>query len=284
VKDVEPRTEPPSSDVHPRIRSTGRDSGDDAGSVRSCSVIGMRVDVTSYEAATNHIMALANRRASAYVCVANVHMTMEAVDDASFRGIVNGAALVVPDGKPLVWAQRLLGAPEAKHVRGADLVRHIARAAANGGIRVGAYGGAPPATSAFIAALQRLAPGLDVTYIHSPPFRPLLDTEVTEEIGRMRASGAQIVFVGLGCPKQERWMAAQHMGSSLVFVGVGAAFDFLAGAIPEAPPWVQRLGMEWLFRLAREPRRLWRRYLEHNPRFVFLFLTQLLREHGARRL
>ncbi|MGC8876983.1 WecB/TagA/CpsF family glycosyltransferase [Thermus sp.] len=235
----------------------------------------MRVDPTSYEKATEKVLAWAAVGESRYVCVANVHMVMEAHDDPNFRALVNAADLVTPDGMPLVWMLRKLGHPYQERVYGPELTLRVCAEAARRGVPVGFYGGHPEALEALVRNLRARFPGLRVVYAYSPPFRPLTpeeDERVTEEIN---ASGARILFVGLGCPKQERWMA-EHKGKvRAVMLGVGAAFDLHAGQVRQAPVWMQKAGLEWLFRLGQEPRRLWRRYLKHNPRFLLLAFLQL---------
>jgi len=238
-------------------------------------ILGMRVDPTSYEEATEKVLAWAAAGESRYVCVANVHMVMEAHDDPSFRALVNAADLVTPDGMPLVWMLRKLGYPHQERVYGPELTSRVCAEAARRGVPVGFYGGHPEALEALVRNLSARFPGLRVVYAYSPPFRPLTPEEdegVTEEIN---ASGARILFVGLGCPKQEWWMAEHKGRVRAVMLGVGAAFDFHAGRVRQAPVWMQRAGLEWLFRLVQEPRRLWRRYLKHNPRFLLLAFLQL---------
>ena len=253
-------------------------------------VLGMRVDASTYVTAAERIVSWASpaevepaapasprtRPRPRYVCVANVHMTMEAFDDPSFRDIVNRADLVTSDGMPLVWMLKRLGLRQAERVYGPTLTLHVCEAAAEAGVPVGFYGGAPEAVEGLTAALARRFPDLDVRYAYSPPFRPLTEEEDDRIVADIIASGTRILFVGLGCPKQERWMAAHAQRLPLVQLGVGAAFDFHAGRVKQAPAWMQDRGLEWLFRLAVEPRRLWRRYLVHNPRFVFLAGLQLL--------
>jgi N-acetylglucosaminyldiphosphoundecaprenol N-acetyl-beta-D-mannosaminyltransferase len=244
----------------------------------------MRVDAVSYETASRAIFERIEAGETGYVCVANVHMVMEAHDDPAFAAAVNAATLVVPDGMPLVWALRVLGVRGAAHVRGADLTRVLAVSAAARGVPVGLYGGRQDVADAFADALRRIAPGLEVAVAIAPPFRPLAVAEQAALVEELRASGAQLLFVGLGCPKQERWMASHVADTGAVAVGVGAAFDFFAGRVREAPPWLQALGLEWAFRLAMEPRRLFARYARHNPRFVALFAAQWLRwSVGSRR-
>ena len=202
-------------------------------------------------------------------------MTMETYDSAEFRGVVNRADLVTPDGVPLVWTMRLLGVQGQERVYGPDLTVCVAEAAAKSGVPVGFFGGTPEALKGIIRNLEARFPEMQVAYAFSPPFRPLNSDEDAEIVAKINASGARILFVGLGCPKQERWMAA-HVGRvQAVMLGVGAAFDFHAGTIRQAPHWMQRNGLEWLFRLLAEPKRLWKRYLINNPRYVVNILLQL---------
>ncbi|MDW8137125.1 MAG: WecB/TagA/CpsF family glycosyltransferase [Bacteroidota bacterium] len=234
------------------------------------------VDATSYADATHRVLKWAKEGESRYACVATVHTVMEAWDDPGFRAVVNEADLVTPDGMPLVWMLRRLGYREQERVYGPDLTLHLCAAAAREGIPVGFYGGRPEALDPLVCNLKARFRGLEVAYAWSPPFRPLTEVEDAQVVARIRSSGVRILFVGLGCPKQERWMA-QHRGRlPVAMVGVGAAFDFHAGRLPQAPRWMQRSGLEWCFRLFLEPRRLWRRYLKHNPRFVVLASWQLL--------
>ena len=239
-------------------------------------VLGMRVDATSYEDASRRVASWGRDGRSAYVCVATVHMVMEAFDSPAFRQTVNGADLVTPDGRPLVWALRGLGVKDATQVRGTDLVTHVVERAARDGIPIGLYGGTPELLEKFVRILRRRYPGVRVVCRIAPPFRPLTpeeDESVTREI---LSSGARILFVGIGCPKQERWMEAHRGRIPAVMLGVGAAFDFHTGRVRQAPGWMQVAGLEWLFRLLMDPRRLWKRYARHNPRFIAHFLLQLL--------
>jgi N-acetylglucosaminyldiphosphoundecaprenol N-acetyl-beta-D-mannosaminyltransferase len=249
-------------------------------SLTSRRVLGMRVDATSYEDASRRVVRWACEGRSGYVCVATVHMTMEAFDSAAFRQVVNGADLVTPDGRPLVWALRSLGVRGASQVRGTDLTTHVVERAARENVPIGLYGGTPELLEVLVRVLRKRYPGVRVVCQIAPPFRPLRpeeDEAVTREIV---ASGARILFVGIGCPKQERWMVAHKGRIPAVMLGVGAAFDFHTGRVRQAPHWMQVAGLEWVFRLLMDPRRLWRRYAKHNPRFVGLFLMQLL---GLRR-
>ncbi len=240
------------------------------------SILGMRADVSDYAGATARVLDWAKAGESRYVCAANVHMVMETYDSASFRGVVNRADLVVPDGMPLVWALRALGAREASRVYGPTLTLRVCEAAAREGVPIGLYGGTPESLRDFVTFLEARFPEIQVVCQIAPPFRTPTAEEDAAYTQQLVDSGARIVLVGIGCPKQERWMADHLRRLSAVMLGVGAAFDFHSGRVKQAPPALQRVGMEWLFRLLMEPRRLWRRYAKHNPRFVGLFALQML--------
>ena len=250
------------------------------GEIPSRRLLGMRVDATNLSHATEAILALGDAGVGGMICVSTVHMVMEARDAPDFRKLVNAAELVTPDGVPLVWMLRALGLL-AERVYGPELTRLVCEAAAERGVPVGFYGGDPETLLDLVARLTGRFPRLRIAFAHSPPFRALSPDEDAAITEAVRDSGARVLFVGLGCPKQERWMAAHRERLDCALVGVGAAFDFLAGRKTQAPGWLQRAGLEWLFRLAHEPRRLWRRYALHNPRFVAGALRQLLRERSA---
>jgi N-acetylglucosaminyldiphosphoundecaprenol N-acetyl-beta-D-mannosaminyltransferase len=201
---------------------------------------------------------------------------MEAYDAPAFRSVMNRADLVTPDGMPLVWGLRLLGCGRAERVYGPDLTPIVLREAEAANIAVGFYGASPAVLDRLLLAVRRRFPRLRVAYSFSPPFRGLTDEEDNAIVREINSSGARIIFVGLNTPKQDYWMSTHRDRVSAVMLGVGAAFDFLAGSKRQAPRWMMPLGLEWLFRLATEPRRLWKRYLKHNPRFLFLFGLQLL--------
>jgi len=239
-------------------------------------MLGMRVDATSYGDATRRVVEWACAAESRYVCVATVNNVMEAYDSPGFRAVMNAADLVTPDGMPLVWGLRMLGVREATRVYGPELTPAILGEAERRGLAVGFYGAEPAVLRKLVAALERRYRRLRISYAYAPPFRPLTPDEDEKIVQEIQHSGVRILFVGLSTPKQERWMAAHRDRVPAVMLGVGAAFDFLAGVKPQAPRWMQNSGLEWLFRLATEPRRLWRRYLRHNPRFVAFFALQVL--------
>jgi N-acetylglucosaminyldiphosphoundecaprenol N-acetyl-beta-D-mannosaminyltransferase len=189
---------------------------------------------------------------------------------------LNAADRVTPDGVPLVWALRWLGVRDAGRVYGPSLMAVVCRRAEEEGIPVGLYGGRAEVLDTLRASLTQKFPRLDIAFAWSPPFREPSPEEERRAIQAVEDAGVRILFVGLGCPKQERWMTKHRDALSGVALGVGAAFDFLSGAKPQAPGWMQRAGLEWLFRLVSEPRRLWRRYLVQNPRFAFHLARQVL--------
>ena len=239
-------------------------------------VVGTWIHATSYGDAIDKIFHWAQTYQSRYVCAANVHMVMEAWDSPEFRKIVNTAELVTPDGMPLVLLMRLKRIKDQQRVYGPTLMLHVLEMAAREQVPVGFYGGEPPTLELLINRMQARYPGLNVAYSCSPPFRELSQEEDLEIVSNLKKSGTRILFVGLGCPKQERWMAAHRGQIPAVMIGVGAAFNIHAGVKSQAPAWMQRLAMEWVYRLFQEPRRLWRRYLIQNPRFVLLALADLL--------
>jgi N-acetylglucosaminyldiphosphoundecaprenol N-acetyl-beta-D-mannosaminyltransferase len=239
------------------------------------NILGMKVNKTSCKMSADVILGWTEKCKGRYVCVSNVHMCMEVFDDSSFMQIVNSADMVVPDGRPLVWAQRLMGAKKPKQVRGADLLLNVCELAEMKGIGIGLYGGTTDSLNDFLIFLKRKFPRLKIDYHYSPPFRDLTIPEDLQCVEAIRNSGVKILFVGIGCPKQENWMADHKGRIECVMIGVGAVFDFFSGRQKHAPRILQVLGLEWLFRLINEPGRLWRRYLFHNPRFVFYFMKQM---------
>lgn len=242
----------------------------------------MSVSQTSYAHASSTIREWAEEHASKYVCIATVNNVMEAYDSPEFQRVMNQADLVTPDGMPLVWALRLLGHKKASRVYGPDLTPILLKTAAESGLPVGFYGGAPEVLKRLLEVVAERFPKLDVAYSFSPPFRPLTPQEDEKVVAAINASGVRILFIGLNTPKQDYWMATHKNRVQAVMVGVGAAFDFLAGTKPQAPRWMMPLGLEWLFRLCTEPRRLWKRYLKHNPRYVVLLALQLLGRKGGK--
>ena len=241
-------------------------------------ILNMRVAITSYDDASARILKWSLEPIGRYVCVSNVHMCMETFNNHDFCQVVNNADIVVPDGRPIVWGLKALGEKQAFQVRGSDLLLKLCEEAQKRNIPIGLYGATQDSLEDFLEFLKEEFPCLRIPFFSSPPFRTLAQKEKDNYVKEIKASGAKILFVGIGCPKQEKWMAEHRDKLSCVMIGVGAAFDFFSGRKKHAPRWMQRAGLEWFFRLASDPRRLWKRYLTHNPRFVWYFLRQWLSE------
>ena len=244
------------------------------------SVLSLPIDVISYSTAVAQILHWAMYRESRYICAANVHMFMEAQDDPRLAECIQRADLVTADGMPLVWALRAQGFRRATRVYGPDLMLLLCEAAARLQIPVGLFGSTPAVMSDLRHRLVERFPSLRIPYSFSPPQRVAGAPEEGSTLQALAASGAALLFVGLGCPKQELWMASQRGRLDLVMVGVGAAFDFHSGHVRQAPRLLQRFGLEWAFRLSQEPKRLAGRYLRHNPEFLYRWLSS--RCHSGR--
>jgi N-acetylglucosaminyldiphosphoundecaprenol N-acetyl-beta-D-mannosaminyltransferase len=244
--------------------------------VPQAPILGVPLALTDYEQTLDWIDAAVALGAREYLCVAAVHTVMEAREDDALRDAVSDAAFTVPDGQPLVWALRALGHDIDARVYGPELMERACERAARSGQRLYLYGGRDErALEQLVANLLDRHPSLQVAGGWSPPHRELSDAELDDLAARIDAARPDVVWVGIGVPKQEKWMAAMRSRlDAPVLIGVGAAFDFHAGLVPQAPAWMQRRGLEWLFRLNQEPRRLWRRYARHNPRFVAGFARQ----------
>ncbi len=242
------------------------------------AVLGMPLALTTYDGARDWIDATVAAGERGYICVAAVHTVMACQEDPELRAAVEGASFTVPDGQPLVWALNALGHSLPDRVYGPELMDRMCAHAARTGLRFYLYGGRNQGGLAQLARNLRLRhPGLRIVGGYSPPFRPQTEAEEARVAAEINRSGADVVWVGIGVPKQEKWMARmREQLDAPVLVGVGAAFDFHAGLIPQAPDRLQRVGLEWVFRLLQEPRRLWRRYLHYNPRFVAGFVRQYL--------
>lgn len=242
-------------------------------------VLGSAIDALSWQDALDRIAVWAERYESRYVCACNTHSLVTASQDPGFREVINAADMAVPDGMPIAWSLSHLGFPAQERISGPDLMLRLCEHAAALGLPVFLFGSSPSTLQLLTGNLLATLPDLHIAGTHSPPFRQPSPAEDEEVIELINASGAAIVFIGLGCPKQERWMA-QHRGRiHAVMVGVGAAFDFHAGVVQRAPRWMQQRGLEWLYRLLKEPRRLWRRYLTTNTLFVLRIARQFLTEH-----
>lgn len=245
-------------------------------------ILGVPVNVVDMATAVDTIAAWVRAKQTRCVCAPDVYNVMRAQDDARHMHALKSADLVVPDGTPLTWVMRLRGEKIKARVCGPDLMLAVCRRSAEEGWRHYFYGGADGVASELADILTRTYPGLEVAGVDCPPFRPLSTAEVDAALDRINAARPDVVWVGLGCPKQEIWMA-EHRDriDGAVLLGVGAAFDFHAGRIQRAPAWMRSNGLEWLYRLASEPRRLWRRYLILAPRFCVASLAETLRMSAA---
>jgi len=246
-------------------------------------ILGVPMSVGTYAEVVRKCIEWAVHGDSRVLVFANVHVIMAGVDDSDYLKCLERADMVNPDGVPLVWTLKIMGNHHATRVYGPDCTLQLLAAAAVSGVPVGFYGGSPKTMESLLAVVRRDNPNLPINYAVSPPFGPLSDEDNDRVIEEIAASGTRILFVGLGCPKQEEWMTRNAGRLPAVMLGVGAAFDFIAGVKPQAPRWMMRLGLEWLFRLCSEPRRLGRRYLAYNPRFIVLIARQLIFGESATR-
>jgi N-acetylglucosaminyldiphosphoundecaprenol N-acetyl-beta-D-mannosaminyltransferase len=248
--------------------------------IERVNILGVGVSAVNMAQTLEIIAGWIAARQQRYVCVSNVHSIMSCQRDPELRAIHNRAGMVTPDGMPLVWLSRQAGYRHVERVYGPDLLLALCKYGLAHGYRHFFYGGAAGVAERLAERLQACFPSLQVAGTFTPPFRSLSASEDAEITDHLARSGAHIIWVGLGMPKQERWMAAHTARLPQVLIGVGAAFDFHSGLKRQAPLWMQRRGLEWLFRLMSEPRRLWRRYLTTIPPFVILAAAQQL---GLRR-
>ena len=246
------------------------------------NVLGVGVSAIDMQEALHRARRCIDERRKGYICVTGVHGVMEAQRDASFRAILNRSFLCTPDGMPTVWAGRLQGHRRMRRVYGPDFMLEMCRLSVGPSYRHFLYGGNPGVGEVLKQRLESMVPGINIVGSYTPPFRPLTSAEEDQLIEAVAAVDPDIVWVGLSTPKQERFMA--HMIDGLdtrLMVGVGAAFDIHAGLLADAPQWMKSCGLQWLHRLVKEPRRLWRRYLTNNPRFLWDIALQL---SGIRKL
>ncbi len=240
-----------------------------------CAILGVGVSAINMVDAQAHIAAWIEQNEPNYVCVTPAHAIMECHDHPELMPIYNQSGLTTPDGMAVVWLLRWRGFKRVERVYGPDLLLETCRAGLNRGYRHYFYGGAPGVAEELAERLGAQYPGLNVVGIESPPFRALTGEETEQMRERLQRAKPDIVWVGIGSPRQERWMASEVAALGVpVLIGVGAAFDFLSGRKAQAPRWVQTSGLEWLFRLLSEPGRLWKRYVLGYPRFVVLILLE----------
>jgi N-acetylglucosaminyldiphosphoundecaprenol N-acetyl-beta-D-mannosaminyltransferase len=250
------------------------------------AVTGARLALTDYERTLDWIEAMVAAGERGYICVCNVHTVTAAHEDPQLRTALEASSFNVPDGQPLVWALAALGYRLNERVYGPELMARACARASSGSPRFYLYGGRNQGALVQLALnLRRRYPGINIVGGYAPPHRPLTAAEEDAIAAEINRSHADVVWVGIGVPKQEKWMARMRARlDAPVLVGVGAAFDFHAGLVPQAPAALQRLGLEWSYRLAHEPRRLWRRYLRYNPRFVYAVARQLAQERRRDRV
>ncbi|MBN2389055.1 MAG: WecB/TagA/CpsF family glycosyltransferase [Anaerolineales bacterium] len=242
----------------------------------SRSIFGIEIHAWNYTQAVAQVVTWAREGQSRCIYATSVHGLIEAMDHADFAEVLQQADMITPDGMPLVWVLRLKGYREQERVYGPTLTLHLLAAAAQAGLPVGFFGSRPEVLDALSARMRDRFPGLEIAYRCSPPFRDLSAQEDAAIVEAINSTGLRILFIGLGCPKQERWINAHRGTISAAMVAVGAAFDFHAGTKRQAPAWMQGMGLEWLFRLFQEPGRLWRRYFYITPRFILLSIAELL--------
>ena len=233
-------------------------------------VLGVGVSTVTPQMAIDTLAGWIERRERRYVCVTGVHGVMESQRDPGLLEIHNRSGLTVPDGMPMVWACRRAGAAWVSRVYGPDFMRAACARGVSAGWRMFLYGAAPETVERLARTLRRTYPGIQIVGAISPPFRPLTNTERDEVVAEINRAQPDIVWVGLSTPKQERWMSENRAAlSAPILAGVGAAFDLVSGTQRQAPRFLQRVGLEWFYRLLQEPRRLWKRYARNNPTFVF---------------
>jgi N-acetylglucosaminyldiphosphoundecaprenol N-acetyl-beta-D-mannosaminyltransferase len=251
-----------------------------AAAVRTREILGLPIAMTDYEQAMDVMDGMVARREKGYVCAVAVHAVMVAQRDEEMKRALLGSTLTVPDGMPLVWAANALGENLPHRVYGPELMRRYSQRCATQGHRVWLYGGRDQGHLVQLALrLRQQNPGIKIVGGYAPPFRPLTQEEEDALVEQVNQAKPDVLWVGIGVPKQEKWMA--HIRERLevpVMCAVGAAFDFHAGRISQAPAWMQDRGLEWTYRIAQEPRRLLPRYLYYNPRFLIAFARQYLRE------
>ena len=243
---------------------------------KGVSVLGSYIDAKSWQESIDTIYNWAESRQSKYVAICNVHSVVTALQDEKHRNVLNSADMATCDGMPITWALRKLGFANQQRINGPDLMWKYCERIEKTGQKIYFYGSTDETLALLRIKLTSAFPALQITSMYSPPFRELSDKEDDEVINRLNDSGAGVIFVGLGCPRQERWMHMHRGKINAVMIGVGAAFSYHAGTIKRAPLWMQNAGLEWLHRLVADPRRLWKRYLVTNSIFIVAIIAQLL--------
>ncbi len=242
--------------------------------LRYCRILDTNINVTSMQETVEYIIENLEALRGSYICVSNVHTTVMSHDDESYNRIQNSAAMALPDGKPLSVVSRKRGFLDAQRVTGPDLMGEIFALSGRMPLKQYFYGGKEETLQLLAEKLPKKYPGIPIAGMYSPPFRPLTEEEDTEMIRRINESQPDIVWVGLGAPKQERWMYDHRDKIHAVMIGVGAGFDYHAEVIKRAPAWMQKCSLEWLYRLMQDPGRLFKRYFVTNIKFIFLIIME----------
>lgn len=251
--------------------------------IPTTDVLNVQISALNMPLAVDTIETWIRERSPNYVCICTVHTVMECHRDSQMKRIVNSAGIRTPDGMPLVWLSRLAGHDDASRVYGPDLMLELARRSSITGHRHFFYGGAPGVADDLAEKLTQKFPGLRVAGTHTPPMQEVGEIESQDVISAINNSGADIVWCGLGTPKQDWWVSNHRtLLHAPVLIAVGAAFDFHTGRVKQAPKWMQRNGLEWLFRLSQDPKRLWRRYILDNGRFVLMIARSKCFTHPRR--
>ena len=245
--------------------------------IRRFSVLGCEIASFTMDEMVETVINQSRQSVGGYVCFTNVHATVMAREDASFRDVVNGSFLSVPDGKPVYWVGKIKGNKKIEQIPGPDFFPELLSAVSSPPLRHYFYGGSQEVLDTLVENVKQNYPNAEIVGAESPPFRELSDEETKASLDRIREAKPDFVWVGLGAPKQEIWMARHWQElKPAVLLGVGAAFDFHAGTVQRAPRWAQRLGLEWLHRLLQEPGRLWKRYFYTNSMFLFYLVKDAL--------
>jgi N-acetylglucosaminyldiphosphoundecaprenol N-acetyl-beta-D-mannosaminyltransferase len=243
---------------------------------RKCNILGVEVCVTNIRETLDILVNNRNDLRGKYICVSNVHTVVMSYDDENYRNIQNSGFMVLPDGKPLSVVSRMKGFRDASRVTGPDLMKSLFELSSREPYRHYFYGSTQKTLDLLEKRLRKDYPGIDIAGMHSPPFRELTEDEDRFITRKINDRKPDFVWVGLGAPRQEIWMNRHLDKINGLMIGVGAGFDYFAGNIKRAPLWMQKLSLEWLYRLLQDPKRLWRRYLETNTRFIMLVLRERL--------
>lgn len=238
--------------------------------LQHCEILKTNINVTNMSDTIKYIGGHLDDLRGKYICVSNVHTTVMSYENEEYRKIQNGAAMALPDGAPLSSYSRRKGYKQAQRVTGPDLMLELFAISKEKGYRHYFYGATEETLQSMREVLERNYPGIEIAGMYAPPFRALTPQEDAQIVAKINESRPDFIWIGLGAPKQEEWMY-QHMGQLQgVLIGVGAGFDYLAGYIKRAPRWMQRMSLEWLYRLLQDPKRLWRRYFTSNVKFICL--------------